>query len=158
MRGCVQLHWTFGDSMRLPTSWWVIHNYMCRAECSAVLYQKWHDSHAPPPYSTQSCPWAAFVSLGEKSSQREMYCQCGRGEIKNGRSTKRHEDWQILKLLITGKKVLIGVLHQMESTWKGTEVETCKMSTQFFVNKFQGFGVPPQTLIFLQFDLFYFQI
>ena len=38
------------------------------------------------------------------------------------------------------KKVLIGVLHSMESTLKLTEVLKCKNKNTFFINKFQGVG------------------
>ena len=42
---------------------------------------------------------------------------------KNGRSTKRHQNQRIQKLFrAVGKTVSIGVLHQMESTLKVTEV------------------------------------
>ena len=43
--------------------------------------QKLHDPWAPPSLFTQShSEWLFFVSLDEKSPQREMFCLYGRGE------------------------------------------------------------------------------
>ena len=43
-------------------------------------------------------PWAtSFVSLGEKSPQKEPFCWCGRGETKN-RSTRTHQNWWVQNL------------------------------------------------------------
>ena len=45
------------------------------AECSAVFDQKWCDPHAPPSLFIQSRPKQLFfVSLDEKSPQRETFC------------------------------------------------------------------------------------
>ena len=42
-----------------------------------------------PPYSPDlAVSDLFFVSLDEKSPQREMFCQCGRGETKKRRSIK----------------------------------------------------------------------
>ena len=46
-----------------------------------------------------------FVSSEEKSPKGETVCQCGRGETKHGRSTKRHQNQQAQKLL-SGEKCL----------------------------------------------------
>ena len=46
------------------------------------------------------------------------------------------------------KKVSLGVLHQMESTLKGTEVYTHKNKYTIFINKFQVFKVPPPCVFF----------
>ena len=100
-----------------------VHLIHC-AECSAVFDQKQHDLCAPPSYSPDLAPGSFFVLLvsrDEKSPQRETYCQCGIGETKNGRSTKRHisdfkncfEQW---------KNVSMAILHQMESTLKVTKI------------------------------------
>ena len=40
-------------------------------------------------------PWWKKSSKGKTSS---TFCKCGRGETKNGRSTKRHQNWQVQKL------------------------------------------------------------
>ena len=63
-----------------------------------------------------------FVSPDEKSPQRETLCQCGRSKTKNGRSTKRHQNWWVQKLFWAVKKVSIDILHQMVSILKVTEV------------------------------------
>ena len=98
-----------------------------------------------PPYS----PYPAlsdfiFVSLDKKkkSPQRETFCHCATGETKNSRITKRHQNWWVQNCFAQWKKILIGVLHQMESTWKVTEVLTCKNKYTIFINKFH-FGVIP---------------
>ena len=127
-------------STRLPISWWVIDERTCPqcTECSVIFDTKWHDPHALPSLFIWSHPeWLLFCFLEEKSPQMQMFCQCGRGETKNGRSTKRHQNWCVQKLFLnSGKNVLKGVLHQMESTLKVTEVETCKNKYIFFINKF----------------------
>ena len=38
-------------------------------------------------------PATFFVSPDESSPQREVFCPWGRGETKNSRSTKRHQNW-----------------------------------------------------------------
>ena len=79
----------------------VIYEHTCphHAECSAVFDQKQHNPHAPPSLFTQSRPdQLFFVSLDEESPQRETICQCGRGETKNGVSTKRHQNQRVQKL------------------------------------------------------------
>ena len=69
------------------------------AECSAVFEQKWHDPHVLSSLFIQSHPkQLLFCFLGWKNSQRETFCWCGRGEIENGRSNKRHQNWYVQKL------------------------------------------------------------
>ena len=64
-----------------------------------------------------------FVSPDEKSHQREMLCWCGTGETKNDKSTERHQNrWDQKLFWAVKKQVSIGILHQMESTLKVTEV------------------------------------
>ena len=59
----------------------------------------------------------------EKSSQRETFCLLEEVKQKNGRSTKRHQNQDVQKLFRTVEKMsLVGVLHRMESTWKGTQL------------------------------------
>ena len=129
VRGCVWLQWIFSEDScnafghftvgdlqaHLPTLPWVFHS---------LWPEKRPDPCAPPSLFTQSHPERLFfVSLNEKSLQKETFYQCGRGETKNSRSTKRHQNWiQKLYILSSGKNVLKGILHQMESTLKVTEV------------------------------------
>ena len=85
-------------SVHFPISWWVICEHTCphHAECSVVFDPKWQDPCGPPSLFTWSGPeWHFFVSLDEKIRQREPFCWCGRGETKNGRSTKRHQNWWV---------------------------------------------------------------
>ena len=69
-----------------------------------------------------------FVSLDKRSPQREMFCQCGRGETKNGRSRKRHQNWWVQKLFWRWLKVL--------------KFKYVRINTQFFINKFCFGGSP----------------
>ena len=99
------------------------------AECTAVFDQKQHDPHVPPSLFTESYSKGhfIFVSPDEESPQREMFCQCERGETKKMtealKAIKIDEFRNCLEQL---KKVSIGVLHWMESTLTVTEVQTCK--------------------------------
>ena len=59
-----------------------------------------------PPYSSNLTRVTFFfVSLDEKSPQRETFCRCGTGESKNGRSTKRHQNWWAQKLFWAVEKM-----------------------------------------------------
>ena len=58
-------------------------------------------------------------SLDEKSPQREMFYQCRKCETKNSRSTLKGIKIDEFK---TVDKMLICVVHQMESTLKMTEI------------------------------------
>ena len=58
------------------------------------------------PYSPIPTPTDFFfVFPGEKSPQREMFCQCGKGQIKSGRSTKTHQNRQVQKLFLAVGKM-----------------------------------------------------
>ena len=96
-------------------------------------------SHPPCSPNLTLSDFYLFVFPGEKSPQRETFCWCGRGETKKGRSSKRHKNWWVQKLLSTWKIVSIGVLHQMGSTLKVTEVQTGKNKYTIFLNKFWRF-------------------
>ena len=130
VRGCIWLQCIFfEDSTCLPIAWWVIYEHTCPhcTECSAVFEQNQHDPVPHPPYSPSLAPsnFCLFVCVPWwESPQGEVFCQCGRGETKNGRITKRHQNWLLVQKLFwaVGKKSLLGVLHQMESTLKVIEV------------------------------------
>ena len=49
-------------------------------------------------------------------------------------------------VLSSGKNVLIGVLHKMESTLKVMEDYTCKNKYTIFMNKFYFGGFPPNSI------------
>ena len=79
-------HFIMGDlPAHLPTPHWVCSSFWPKTE--------W------PLYSTLPIHLSDFffVSLDEKIPQREMLCQCGRGE-KNGKSTKRYQNQWVQKL------------------------------------------------------------
>ena len=67
-----------------------------------------------------------------------MFCQHGGSETNKQKMAEALKGIKIKfkTVLSSGKNVVIGVLHQIESTWKVTEVETCK-------NKFWVLGGPP---------------
>ena len=112
-------------SFHFPISWWVIYEHTClyHAECSAVFDQKWYDLHVLLFLFTQSHPKQLyFYFSGWKSPQREMFGHVEEMKQKNGRSTKKHQNWQVQKLFEQWKNISIGVLYQMESTLKVTEV------------------------------------
>ena len=86
--------------------WWVIYECTCphHAEYLAVFDQKQHVPRAPPSLFTQSHPEWLFCFPNEKSPQREMFCWCGKGETKNSRSTKRHQNQSSKTVVSSGKK------------------------------------------------------
>ena len=108
VRGCVQLEWiVFEDSMYLRISWWVIYKqtWLHCPECSAVFDQK-HVAPCPTLPIHLISPQETFFPGWKKSSQREMFCQCGRRETKNGISIKRHQNWWIQNCFVQWKKNL----------------------------------------------------
>ena len=61
-----------------------------------------------PPYSPNLTPSDIFFfPWMKKNPQREIFCWCGRGEIKNVRSTKRDQNWWVQKLFWAVEKSLI---------------------------------------------------
>ena len=59
----------------------------------------------------------------KKSPQRKHFVNVEEVKQVNGRSIKRHQNEQVQTLFsAVGENVSIGALHQMESTWKVTEV------------------------------------
>ena len=87
--------------------------------------QKWHDSVPHPPYS-QDVPTGDFfcVSLDEKSPQGKHFADVEEAKQKMAEALKSVKIDEFKKLLRSQKKkeVSVGVLHQMESTWKVTKV------------------------------------
>ena len=97
------------------------HTYPHYTECSAVFDQKWHDLVPHPPYSPNLKGWFSFVFLDEHSPQREMFYHYEEVKKKISRCTKELKSISSKTVLSNGN-VSIGVLHQMESTLKATEV------------------------------------
>ena len=79
-----------------------------------------------PPLFTQSHPERYFVCLCpwmKRVLKRKHFADVEEVKQKNRRTTKRHQNWWVQKLFwAVGKNVSIGVLHQMESTLKVSEV------------------------------------
>ena len=92
----------------LPISWWVIYERTCPhcAQCSSVFDQNQHDPHASPSLFTQSHHKQPFLlPLVKKIPQRETFCSYGRGETKNSRIIKRHQNQQVQKLFWAVEKM-----------------------------------------------------
>ena len=91
-------HFMMGDLWaHLPTPCWV----------SGSFWPKMAWLHAPSYLFTWSAPRVMFSLFPQlkKSPHWEMFCQCGRGETKNGRSTKRHQSRQVQKLFEQWKNI-----------------------------------------------------
>ena len=111
----------------LPISWWVIYKHTCphQTECSAVFGQEtaWPLCLTLPIHTVSL--WATFFCCffrWKKSSKGNVLPMRKRWN-KNSRSTKRQQNWWVQKLLwAMEENIPIGVLHQMESSLKETEV------------------------------------
>ena len=92
------------DSNHLPILWWATYERTCphHAECSAVFDQKWHDPCAHPSYSLnftrRSNSFLLLFPWMKKNSSKGNVLPKWRGETKNGRSTKRHQNQWVQKL------------------------------------------------------------
>ena len=76
-----------------------------------------------PPYSPDlALSDFFFVSPDEKSPQRETSCDVEEVKQKTAEALKAIKIDKFKNFWAVEKNVLIGVLHQMESTFKGTEV------------------------------------
>ena len=113
------------------------------AECSAVFDQKRHDPCAPPPYSPDLTPEQLFfVSPEEKVLRGNRFTDVEEAKQKMVEALKGIRINEYKNCFEQWKKVSVGVLHQMESTLKVTEVKNVRINTQFLINS--GFlGVPP---------------
>ena len=132
-------------STLLSISQWMIYERTCPhcAECSAVFDQKLHDPHAPLFLFALSHPEQLFfvspqwkkVLKGKHSADVEEVKQktVEALGIKIKEFKNCFEQWE---------KILIGVLHQMESTWKVTEVKHVRINTCFLINSGGVSGSP----------------
>ena len=151
---CCERPWVFLKTLStyLPVSGWVFYAHNCpqgRGFSSFLSKTAWPPcptltSHQISPRVTFFC---LFVSLDKKSPQREMSCWCGKGETKNSKNSKRHQNRWVQRLLSSREKVLIGALHQMESSLKMTEVYTCKNKHNCFKNKVRYFEGSPLVFV-----------
>ena len=115
---------------------------------SAVFEHKWHDHHAPASLFTQSrlSEFFFLFPLDEKNFQRETFCHCGRGETKNGSSTKRHQNWQVQKVIWAVKKSLHQCIASNGEDFEGDWSLNMK-KTYIFISKFWVFWVPPHKFL-----------
>ena len=133
VRGCIWLQWIiFEDSFNtfahflmgdlqahLPTPCWVFSSFwpkMAWPPCPILLIH---------PISHQATFFVCLFSQ-MKNILKGNYCpDVEEVKQKNDRSTNKHQNWWVQKLLWVVKEVSIGVfntLYQMESTLKVTEV------------------------------------
>ena len=84
-----------------------------------------------------------FCFPRRKSPQRETFCQCGRGETKNGRSTKRHQNWCVQKLFWAVEKRLDRCIASTGECFEGDWHLNIWINTQFFIKKNSGFFGSP---------------
>ena len=106
-------HFMVGDlRTHLPTLCWVFNRFSPKTAwppCPTLL-----------PISPHLAPSDVFLFPHEKSPPREMFCWDVE-EVKQ-KTTKRQENLDVRNCFEQWKNVPIGVLHQMESTLKVTEV------------------------------------
>ena len=95
-----------------------------------------------PPYSSDLAPCDIFFPSDKKSPQRKTFADVEEMRQKIAEALKGIETDEFKMVLSSGKKVLIGILYQMESTLKITEVETCKNKYTIFIYKFCVLGPP----------------
>ena len=66
-----------------------------------------------------------------------MFCRCGRGKTKNSRSTERHQNQWIQKLLWAVEKMSQRVYWiKWRVLWSWLKFKHLRINTQFFINKF----------------------
>ena len=133
-------------SFCLPISWWVTYECTCphHAECSAVLDQKWHDPCAPPSLITWPHPkWLCCCCL-KKVLKGKCFVDVEEVKQKMADALKGSRLMSSKTVLSSGKNVSIGVLHQMESTLKVTEVWTCRNNYTLFYKWILFWGVAPR--------------
>ena len=95
-----------------------------------------------PPYSLDLTPSDfvfVYFPVWKKSSKGNLLLMCKRWN-KNIRSTKRHQNWRVQKLFRAVEKSLYrySALNG-RVIWRGLKF---KHVHNFFINKFQGLGVP----------------
>ena len=64
--------------------------------------------------------------------KRKCSCQCGRGETKNSKSTKRNQSWQVQKLFWAVEKCLNRFIASDGEYFEGDEYKHVRINTQFF--------------------------
>ena len=122
VRGSVQSQWIFfEDSFQCCYSfhdgWFTSALAHTKLSVQQLLTKTTFLNHpALPPQIHPILPQAKVLKGNCFADMEEV-------KQKNDRNTKRHQNQQVQKLVLsTGKNILIGVLHQMESTLKVTEI------------------------------------
>ena len=100
--------------MCLPMLWWVIYDHTCPHH--SVFHSFWpkqHDPHAPPSLFTPSHPQVTlFCFPGCKQSSKRNILLMWKRWNKNSGSIKKHQNWQIQKVLWAVEKCLNWSLHK----------------------------------------------
>ena len=113
-------------STHSPISWWGIYEHTTAhlAECSAVFNQKWHNPYSLTSLLSWSHPSNFFFCFPDwkKSSKGNVLQMWKRWNKEWQKDQKASKSVSSKTVLSSGKKPSIGVLHQMGSTWKVTEV------------------------------------
>lgn len=149
MRGCVSFSEVFEDFFNV-----FAHFEMGDLWVSTLAYPAWVFCNFWPKSAWPLCPPSLFnysdffvCFPGWKNPQRERVCWYRISKTKNCRSTKGHQNWSVQRLFWTVEKnISKDVLHQMESTFKVTEVKHVRISTQYFTNKFWFGGMSPHII------------
>ena len=97
-----------------------------------------------PPYSPDLGRSDFFLCFpNEKSPWKEMFCRCGRGETKNGRSTKSHQNRWLQKMFWAVEKMSWCVYCiEWGIFYRWLKFKHIRIDTQFFINKFWVLGAP----------------
>ena len=139
----------FEDSVHSPISSWVIYKCTCPQHAKySVFYQNRHFPCAPPSPFTWSCPEKLFfLSSDEKSPKMETFCWCGKGEVKNSRSTKSHQNQQVQNWFEQWKKCLRYIASNREYFEGWMKFKHVRINTQFFIHEFR-FCLGPYSCMF----------
>ena len=126
--------------MCLPIFLWLIYWCTCPhpTEHSAVFWPKMARLLCPTLPIHPFLPWVTFFCFlrWKKTPQRETFCWWLRGETKNSRSSKRHQN--ISKTVLSSvKNVSICLLNKQRVLWRWLKFKHIR--TQFIINKFWVF-------------------
>ena len=131
------VHFMMGDlRAHLPTVRWVFSSFWPKTARPLCPTLHVHLFSPPVPF--------LLVFPDEKSPQREMFCQCGRGETKDVRSTKRHQNWWIQTLFGAVGKTSPQVYRlKWRVLWRQLKFKHMRINEQVFINKFWVFWGSP---------------
>ena len=112
------------------------------SECSGVLTK---NCMIPVPTSLFTGPCPEQLYFGSPDEKRVLkgkhFAHVEEVKQKNGRSTKRHQNWQVQKLFWAVEKPFPQVYCiRWRVLWRDPKFKHVKINTQFFISKFQVFG------------------